>query len=36
MKLFEGEHPPLATYTDHVVLTARNMATFYPDLEQNE
>jgi ribose transport system substrate-binding protein len=29
IKLSEGEHPPLVTYTDHVVLTADNMIEFY-------
>jgi ABC-type sugar transport system substrate-binding protein len=29
VKILEGEHPPLTTYTDHVVLTADNISEFY-------
>jgi ribose transport system substrate-binding protein len=32
-RIVEGEHPPLATYTDHVVLTEHNICDFY---DQND
>jgi len=34
IKICEGEHPPLVTHTDHVVLTADNMSEFYPQKEE--
>ncbi|HXN22803.1 MAG TPA: substrate-binding domain-containing protein [Candidatus Dormibacteraeota bacterium] len=33
-KLFEGEHPPLVTYTDHVVLTIDNLPDFYTQKDE--
>jgi len=29
IKILEGEHPPLTTHTDHILLTADNISEFY-------
>ena len=34
IKLCEGEHPPLVTHTDHVVLTTDNIFDFYPQKDE--
>lgn len=33
-KICEGEHPPLVSYTDHVVLTSSNIADFYAQSDE--
>jgi len=35
IKLCEGEHPPLVTHTDHVVLTTENISDFYPQKDES-
>jgi ribose transport system substrate-binding protein len=34
IKICEGEHPPLVTHTNHVVLTADNISDFYPQKDE--